>query len=103
MGLKLHFFKLLGKLEFICQFKEIICVCNQICVRIHRPVCMWRLEENTRHPLVLSAYFFEAGSLPELGARASLARLEASKPHKSSCLFPHRREGHRQAWDAQLA
>jgi hypothetical protein len=32
-----------------------------------------------------------------------LARLEASKPHKSSCLFPHRREGHRQAWDAQLA
>lgn len=48
---------------------------------IHRPVCMWRPEEGIR--LVLSAYFFEAGSSPKPRALASSAKLKASKPQKS--------------------
>lgn len=58
--------------------KNYLCVQSNMCVWAHRPVCMWRLEADIRYPLVLSACFFEAGSLSEPGALASSAKLEAS-------------------------
>lgn len=69
--------------SFMCLF---VCLCVCICVSICTPVCLHLPEESIKYPLLLSAYFFEAVSLP--GPRASVfsARPEARKP-QPFCLW----------------
>lgn len=61
-----------------------------VCVSMYAYACVQKQDEDIRYPpLLLAAYYFEAGSLPDSGASILSARLEARKFNNAS-VYPLR-------------
>lgn len=68
----------------------------------HFYLCTCRPEEGARYPLLLSAYFFESGSLPDCEAHIVSGKLEASNPFDLLVSDPSQSGGYRHAGDVRF-